>query len=287
MGSMKILVTGSQGQLGHALQERSLNHKDWIWKFTKRSELDITVPEKVQQFVYEFQPDWIINAAAYTNVDGSETNQELAFRVNAEGPHNLAMAAIEANAKLVHISTDYVFDGTKNEPYTETDQPNPLQVYGKSKLEGETLIQETGVPGIIIRTSWLYGTHGKNFVKTIIRLAEEKDEIQVVDDQIGSPTYVGDLAEAILELLSKHTFHHLELLHYSNEGGISWYEFAEKINLLCSLGCTIKLISSETLKQKAIRPSFTKLDVSQIKKFQLIIQQWDDSLALFLNEKKF
>ena len=283
---MKILVTGSQGQLGHALQERSLSHKDWIWKFTERSELDITVPEQIQQFVYEFQPDWIINAAAYTNVNGAETNQDLAYRVNAEGPHNLAKAAIEANAKLVHISTDYVFDGTKNEPYTETDQPNPLQVYGKSKLEGETLIQETGVPGIIIRTSWLYGTHGNNFVKIILRLAEEKDEIQVVDDQIGSPTYVGDLAEAILELLSKHTFHHLELLHYSNDGGISWYEFGEKINLLCSLGCTIKLISSETLKQKAIRPSFTKLDVSQIKKFQLIIQQWDDSLALFLNEKK-
>ncbi|MDP7335386.1 MAG: dTDP-4-dehydrorhamnose reductase [SAR324 cluster bacterium] len=285
---MKILVTGCNGQLGHAMQEISTYLSEWTWKFTDLPELDITNPEQVNQTVKNFQPDWIINAAAYTDVDGAETNQELAFRVNAEGPHNLAKAVIEANAKLVHISTDYVFDGTKNEPYTETDQPNPLQVYGKSKLEGETLIQETGVLGIIIRTSWLYGTHGKNFVKTIIRLAEEKDEIQVVDDQIGSPTYVGDLAEVILELLSKHTFHHLELLHYSNEGGISWYEFAEKINLLCSLGCTIKLISSETLKQKAIRPSFTKLDVSQIKKkFQVIIQQWDDSLALFLNEKKF
>ena len=284
---MKILVTGCNGQLGHAMQEISTYLSEWTWKFTDLPELDITNPEQVNQTVKNFQPDWIINAAAYTDVDGAETNQELAFRVNAEGPHNLAKAVIEANAKLVHISTDYVFDGTKNEPYTETDQPNPLQVYGKSKLEGETLIQETGVPGIIIRTSWLYGSHGNNFVKTILRLADEKDEIQVVDDQIGSPTYVGDLAEAILELLSKHTFHHLELLHYSNEGGISWYEFAEKINLLCSLGCTIKLISSETLKQKAIRPSFTKLDVSQIKKFQLIIQQWDDSLALFLNEKKF
>jgi len=283
---MKILVTGCNGQLGHAMQEISTYLSEWTWKFTDLPELDITNPEQVNQTVKNFQPDWIINAAAYTDVDGAETNQELAFRVNAEGPHNLAKAVIEANAKLVHISTDYVFDGTKNEPYTETDQPNPLQVYGKSKLEGETLIQETGVPGIIIRTSWLYGSHGNNFVKTILRLADEKDEIQVVDDQIGSPTYVGDLAEAILELLSKHTFHHLELLHYSNEGGISWYEFAEKINLLCSLGCTIKLISSETLKQKAIRPSFTKLDVSQIKKFQLIIQQWDDSLALFLNEKK-
>jgi len=274
---MKILVTGSQGQLGHALQERSLNHKDWIWKFTERAELDITVPEKVQQFVYEFQPDWIINAAAYTNVDGSETNQELAFRVNAEGPHNLAMAAIEANAKLVHISTDYVFDGTKNEPYTETDQPNPLQVYGKSKLEGETLIQETGVPGIIIRTSWLYGTHGNNFVKTILRLADEKDEIQVVDDQIGSPTYVGDLAEAILELLSIHTFHHLELLHYSNEGGISWYEFAEKIIKNKKMN-KIKPIITEELKSKIKRPKYTVLDFNKShNKFNLKILNWKDS----------
>ncbi|MDP7622112.1 MAG: NAD(P)-dependent oxidoreductase, partial [SAR324 cluster bacterium] len=128
---MKILVTGCNGQLGHAMQEISTYLSEWTWKFTDLPELDITNPEQVNQTVKNFQPDWIINAAAYTDVDGAETNQELAFRVNAEGPHNLAKAVIEANAKLVHISTDYVFDGTKNEPYTETDQPNPLQVYGK------------------------------------------------------------------------------------------------------------------------------------------------------------
>ena len=274
---MKILVTGCNGQLGHAMQEISTYLSEWTWKFTDLPELDITNPEQVNQTVKNFQPDWIINAAAYTDVDGAETNQELAFRVNAEGPHNLAMAAIEANAKLVHISTDYVFDGTKNEPYTETDQPNPLQVYGKSKLEGETLIQETGVPGIIIRTSWLYGTHGNNFVKTILRLADEKDEIQVVDDQIGSPTYVGDLAEAILELLSKHTFHHLELLHYSNEGGISWYEFAEKIIKNKKMN-KIKPIITEELKSKIKRPKYTVLDFNKShNKFNLKILNWKDS----------
>ena len=275
---MKILVTGSQGQLGHALQERSLNHKDWIWKFTERSELDITVPEKVQQFVYEFQPDWVINVAAYTNVDGSETNQELAFRVNAEGPHNLAMAAIEANAKLVHISTDYVFDGTKNEPYTETDQPNPLQVYGKSKLEGETLIQETGVPGIIIRTSWLYGTHGNNFVKTILRLADEKDEIQVVDDQIGSPTYVGDLAETIYKLFSENTENIHEILHFSNEGRISWFEFAQQIIKNSLNVCKTIPIDSKDLIQIAPRPRFSILNNKIIKQYGVTQNNWKDSL---------
>ena len=274
---MKILVTGCNGQLGHAMQEISTYLSEWTWKFTDLPELDITNPEQVNQTVKNFQPDWIINAAAYTDVDGAETNQELAFRVNAEGPHNLAKAVIEANAKLVHISTDYVFDGTKNEPYTETDQPNPLQVYGKSKLEGETLIQETGVPGIIIRTSWLYGSHGNNFVKTILRLADEKDEIQVVDDQIGSPTNVGDLAEAILELLSKHTFHHLELLHYSNEGGISWFEFARKIIKNKKMN-KIKPIITEELKSKIKRPKYTVLDFNKShNKFNLKILNWKDS----------
>jgi len=274
---MKILVTGKQGQLGYAFKELSENHSELTWKFTDRSELDITDSTNIQSVVKNFHPDWIINAAAYTDVDGAENNEKLAFNVNADGPHYLAKAAQEIGAKLVHVSTDYVFDGTKNEPYTETDQPNPLQVYGKSKLEGETLIQETGVPGIIIRTSWLYGTHGNNFVKTILRLADEKDEIQVVDDQIGSPTYVGDLAEAILELLSIHTFHHLELLHYSNEGGISWYEFARKIIKNKKMN-KIKPIITEELKSKIKRPKYTVLDFNKShNKFNLKILNWKDS----------
>ena len=206
MGKLKILVTGKDGQLGYALQELSENQFEFTWKFTDRSELDITNLIKTQSVLKQFQPDWIINTAAYTDVDGAEFNQKLAFSVNAEGPFNLAKAATLVDAKLLHISTDYVFDGTKNEPYTETDKPNPLQIYGKSKLEGENKIKEVDVPGIILRTSWLYGHHGENFVKKIMKLSEEKEEIQVVDDQIGSPTYTNDIVQAIFELMLVHSF---------------------------------------------------------------------------------
>ncbi|GIR15748.1 MAG: hypothetical protein CM15mP28_2180 [Pseudomonadota bacterium] len=144
---------------------------------------------KIQSVLKQFEPDWIINAAAYTDVDGAESNEEIAYKVNADGPYILAKSAKEIGAKLVHISTDYVFDGTKKEPYSENDKPNPLQVYGKSKLKGELLIQDTNISGFIIRTSWVYGNHGKNFVNTILKLAKTKNEIQVIDDQFGSPTY--------------------------------------------------------------------------------------------------
>ena len=225
---MRILVTGSEGQLGHAMKALSPEYSIWTWKFTDLPELDITDQKDVYQKVNNFKPDWIINAAAYTDVDGAESNKALVYHINAEGPLNLAIAAKKFNAKLIHISTDYVFDGTKDVPYTVYDKTNPLQVYGKSKLEGENKIQETDVSGIILRTSWLYGHSGKNFVKTILRLAEEKDVIQVVNDQIGSPTYANDLAEAITKLLHIQSLSGMELLHFSNNGGISWYEFAKK-----------------------------------------------------------
>ena len=190
MGKLKILVTGKDGQLGYALQELSENQFEFTWKFTDRSELDITDSIKIQSVLKQFQPDWIINTAAYTDVDGAESNEEIAYKVNADGPYILAKSAKEIGAKLVHISTDYVFDGTKKEPYSENDKPNPLQVYGKSKLKGELLIQDSNISGFIIRTSWVYGNHGKNFVNTILKLAKTKNEIQVIDDQFGSPTYV-------------------------------------------------------------------------------------------------
>ena len=163
MGKLKILVTGKDGQLGYALQELSENQFEFTWKFTDRSELDITDSINTQSVLKQFQPDWIINTAAYTDVDGAESNEEIAYKVNADGPYFLAKSAKEIGAKLVHISTDYVFDGTKNEPYSENDKPNPLQVYGKSKLKGELLIQDTNISGFIIRTSWVYRNHSKNF----------------------------------------------------------------------------------------------------------------------------
>ena len=213
---MKVLVTGCNGQLGNALKESSVNYSTITWNFADHSEMDITDCERVHNTIEIYQPDWIINTAAYTDVDGAEFNQKLAFSVNAEGPFNLAKAATLVDAKLLHISTDYVFDGTKNEPYTETDKPNPLQIYGKSKLEGENKIKEVDVPGIILRTSWLYGHHGENFVKKIMKLSEEKEEIQVVDDQIGSPTYTNDIVEAIFELMLVHSFQKMELIHFTD-----------------------------------------------------------------------
>ena len=209
MGKLKILVTGKDGQLGYALQELSENQFEFTWKFTDRSELDITDLIKTQSVLKHFQPDWIINTAAYTDVDGAESNEEIAYKVNADGPYILAKSAKEIGAKLVHISTDYVFDGTKKEPFSENDKPNPLQVYGKSKLKGELLIQDTNISGFIIRTSWVYGNHGKNFVNTILKLAKTKNEIEVVDDQFGSPTYVKDLANVVIDLVSKRQFNDL------------------------------------------------------------------------------
>ena len=240
MGKLKILVTGKDGQLGYALQELSENQFEFTWKFTDRSELDITDLIKTQSVLKHFQPDWIINTAAYTDVDGAESNEEIAYKVNADGPYFLAKSAKEIGAKLVHISTDYVFDGTKKEPYSENDKPNPLQVYGKSKLKGELLIQDSNISGFIIRTSWVYGNHGKNFVNTILKLAKTKNEIQVIDDQFGSPTYVKDLAKTIIELISKESLTQMDIFHYSNLGEISWYLFAKKIVELSKKKCIIK-----------------------------------------------
>ncbi len=285
MGKLKILVTGKQGQLGNALHELSENQTEISWKFTDRAELDITDSIKIQKFLKNVRPDWIINAAAYTDVDGAESNKEIAYKVNADGPYFLAKSALEIGAKLVHISTDYVFDGTKEKPYTELDETNPLQVYGKSKFEGEKKIRKTGVSGVIIRTSWLYGVHGNNFVKTILSLAEKKEEIYVVDDQFGSPTYVLDLASTIIELISKESFSKMDLLHYSNLGEISWYLFAKKIIEISKIKCEIKPILSLNYNQIAKRPNYTVLSKNKIlKRKKVNLTNWEESINHFNNK---
>ena len=282
MGKLKILVTGKDGQLGYALQELSKNQFEFSWKFTDRSELDITNSINTQSVLKEFQPDWIINAAAYTDVDGAESNEDIAYKVNADGPYILAKSAKEIGAKLVHISTDYVFDGTKKEPYSENDKPNPLQVYGKSKLKGELLIQDSNISGFIIRTSWVYGNHGKNFVNTILKLAKTKNEIQVIDDQFGSPTYVKDLAKTIIELISKESLTQMDIFHYSNLGEISWYLFAKKIVELSKKKCIIKPISSANYKQIAYRPNYTVLSHHKIARLiKDNLKEWEDSIHHF------
>ena len=287
MGKLRILVTGKQGQLGNALKELSEKQSEFTWKFTDRSELDITDVIKVRSVLKKFQPDWIINTAAYTDVDGAEGNQEIAYKVNAEGPYFLAKSALEINAKLIHISTDYVFDGNKEQPYTEVDKTNPLQVYGKSKYEGEKNIRNIGVSGIIIRTSWLYGVYGKNFVKTILSLAEIKEDIYVVEDQFGSPTYVLDLAKTIIELILKDSLTQMDLLHYSNLGEISWYLFAKKIIEISKKKCIIKPISSANYKQIAFRPNYTVLSHHKIAgMIKDNLNDWEESIHKF-NKKYF
>ena len=285
MGKLKILVTGKQGQLGYALQELSKNQFEFSWKFTDRSELDITDSMKIQSVLKQFEPDWIINAAAYTDVDGAESNEEIAYKVNADGPYILAKSAKEIGAKLVHISTDYVFDGTKNEPYTENDKPNPLQVYGKSKLKGELFIQDTNITGFIIRTSWVYGNHGKNFVNTILKLAKEKNEIQVIDDQFGSPTYVKDLGNVVIELVSKRQFNEMELYHFSNNGVISWFDFAKCIKQLMNLDLKIQRINSCDYYKSNFRPTYSVLDLKKINSFYKSIVHYKKSLKTFFQKK--
>ena len=285
MGKLKILVTGKDGQLGYALQELSKNQFEFSWKFTNRSELDITDSMKIQSVLKQFEPDWIINAAAYTDVDGAESNEEIAYKVNADGPYILAKSAKEIGAKLVHISTDYVFDGTKKEPYSENDKPNPLQVYGKSKLKGELLIQDSNISGFIIRTSWVYGNHGKNFVNTILKLAKTKNEIQVIDDQFGSPTYVKDLANVVIELVSKRQFNEMELYHFSNYGVISWFDFAKSIKQLMNLDLKIQRINSCDYYKSNFRPTYSVLDLKKINSFNKNIVHYKKSLKTFFQKK--
>jgi len=286
VGKLKILVTGKDGQLGYALQELSKNQFEFSWKFTDRSELDITNSINTQSVLKEFQPNWIINTAAYTDVDGAESNEEIAYKVNADGPYILAKSAKEIGAKLVHISTDYVFDGTKEEPYSENDTPNPLQVYGKSKLKGELLIQDTSITGFIIRTSWVYGNHGKNFVNTILKLAKTKNEIQVIDDQFGSPTYVKDLANVVIELISKRQFNEMELYHFSNYGVISWFDFAKCIKQLMNLDLKIQRINSCDYNKSNFRPTYSVLDLKKINSIYKNIEHYKKSLKICLKLKK-
>jgi len=281
---MKILVTGKFGQLGYAIHNLKGTYPNFIWKFTDHSELDVTNFNNVDNVINEFMPDWIINTAAYTDVDGAEFNEALAFAVNSEGPRNLAKAAGKIGSKLFHISTDYVFDGKKSRPYTETDETNPLQVYGKSKLQGEIEIQEKDVPGIILRTSWLYGFYGNNFANTILNLAEIKDEIFVIDDQFGSPTYVEDLSITILELISNYSSSKIKLYHFSNLGEISWYLFALKIIEISKKDCLIKPISSNKYKQIAKRPNYTVMSKYKIsKKIKNKISHWENKVYLYHN----
>lgn len=276
----RILVTGANGQLGTEIRELIKNDSNNKYFYTDIPELDITDKSAVSRFVEDNQIDIIINCAAYTQVDKAEDDQETAYLINATAPQNLAEVSAKFNATLFHISTDYVFDGSNSIPYKESEATSPLGVYGKSKLKSEELIQETGCSYLIIRTSWLYSSFGNNFVKTIGKLSKEKEELKVVFDQVGTPTYARDLAIAILSIIEKDEFKNRnQIYHFSNEGVCSWYDFAIAINNCFGNNCNVNPCHSDEFPTKVARPHFSVLDKTKIKNdFGLEIPYWQDSL---------
>lgn len=274
----KILVTGSNGQLGQSLQKIAEKNKGFQFVFTDYEALDITNKEEVLNFFWQLEPDFCINAAAYTAVDLAETELEKAFLINADGAENLAEACKENNAQFIHVSTDYVFDGTNNLAYTEEDFPNPIGVYGASKLAGEELALEENPETIIIRTSWVYSEFGKNFVKTMLHLFSIKDELNVVADQFGQPTNATDLAEAIMEIV-KSNKKTPGIYNFSNEGKISWYDFAKKIAEISQSSVIINPIVTSQYPTPAKRPQNSTLDLEKIKtSYHVKIKPWEESL---------
>lgn len=253
---MHILITGSNGMLGHALTA-ALSQQHKLTGFD-RPDFDIAQLASIQSVVASHHPDLIINAAAYTDVDGCETNVDRAFAVNALGPRNLAVVCNELNIPLVHISTDYIFDGMATTPYKEWDKPNPQSIYGKSKLLGEQYVRQLCTRHYIIRTSWLFGENGKNFVATMLRLAKERDEIGVVNDQTGSPTYTKDLAKAISEIIQQPAY---GTYHITNSGTCTWYQFAREIFRQAGIDkVRVKPIITEEINRPAPRPRYSVLD---------------------------
>ena len=277
-----ILVTGAKGQLGSDLQAISKRYPDNDFIFTDVDELNILNPELLDFFFDKYKITHCINCAAFTAVDLAESESEQARRINVEGPELIAKACRKHNSALIHISTDFVFDGKKRDPYLEDDDPSPLGVYGKTKYEGEKKVLEHHDGSIIVRASWLYSAYGSNFVKTMIRLGNEKDEISVVNDQVGSPTYARDLATAIMVVtgrLDKGKSELSGIYHYSNQGVTSWYDFAKEVIRLMEISCEVIPIATAEYPTPAERPGYSVLDSSKIKRtFNVEIRPWQDSL---------
>ena len=274
-----ILVTGSMGQLGSEIKELSSNY-NYNFFFTTRDDIDITSKDSIKEFCQTNSINVIINCAAYTAVDKAQSDIENADLVNRKAVKKLSIVAKELNIKLIHISTDYVFDGKNFKPYVEEFQTNPQSVYGKTKLDGENEIRDINpLNSIIIRTSWVYSYYGNNFVKTMLRLGKEKEELGVIFDQVGTPTYAKDLAITILDIVPQIENHKVEIYNYSNEGVLSWYDFAKEIMKMAKLNCKINPIETYQYPTPAKRPHFSLLNKSKIKsKFNLEIPYWKDGL---------
>lgn len=280
-----ILVTGSNGQLGNEFRlvvEEKEKDKINNYYFTDVADLDITNKNDVSKFLVTNNIDIVVNCAAYTNVDKAEDEIEKADLINHVGPKYLAEVCRERNGFLIHISTDYVFDGTKNTPYTETDETKPLGVYGETKLKGENAIIDSGCEYVIIRTSWLYSSFGHNFLKTMKKLTAEKESLNVVFDQVGTPTYAGDLANVIYKIIMNNDKDiKNQVYHYSNEGVCSWYDFAVAINEAFENNCNVLPCQSNDFPSKVSRPSYSVLDKTKVKNaLGIEIQHWKDSMLV-------
>ncbi len=283
---VKILVTGANGQLGKELKQLSSSFPQFDFQFLSREDLPIHHFELVRNFFNAYHPAYLINCAAYTAVDRAESEKELAFQVNGEAVGVLAAVCKEKNCRFIHISTDYVFDGTATVPYKEDHPVNPQSVYGASKLEGEQQAFRLNPDSIVIRTSWVYSEFGKNFVKTMLKLMQEREELNVVSDQVGSPTYAADLAAAILHIISSGKWQ-AGIYNYSNEGVISWYDFAVAIKELSGSNCRVNAIPTSAYPTPAKRPAYSVLDKSKIMAtFDLPIPGWKKSLATCLERLK-
>ncbi|MCM5663492.1 dTDP-4-dehydrorhamnose reductase [Galbibacter mesophilus] len=262
----KVLVTGANGQLGRCLRDVAKEFPELYFDFKDSKDLDITNKSNIEDFFPSQAYDYCINCAAYTAVDKAEQESDKAFLVNGEAVKYLAYACNKNEVVFIHISTDFVFDGTKKDPYTEEDEPNPISVYGASKLKGEQYVQEILDNYFIVRTSWVYSEYGNNFVKTMLRLAEERDEINVVGDQIGSPTYAGDLAKFLIFLINTKS-QKFGTYHYSNDGEISWYDFAIEIFSLAKRSVKVNKIKTRDFKLAALRPTYSSLSGEKILNF--------------------
>lgn len=284
---LNILVTGSNGQLGSEIKALSSNYNyNYNFIFTTKEDLDITQESKILEIVEANNISVIVNCAAYTAVDKAENEFEQADKINRKAVKKLAKISENKNIKLIHISTDYVFDGKYFKPYCEEFQTNPNSVYGKTKLDGEKeMININPSNSIIIRTSWVYSSFGSNFVKTMLRLGKEKESLGVIYDQIGTPTYAYDLAQVILDIIPQLNNSKVEVYHYSSEGAISWYDFSKEIMKMAKLSCKINPIETFEYPTPAKRPHYSLLNKAKIKKaFNLEVPYWKDSLSLCLKK---
>ena len=281
---MVVLVTGGNGQLGQSLQFVASKYPELQFFFCSSSELDITNLGNCDSIFSKTKPNYCINAAAYTAVDKAENEREKAHLINVIGAQNLAEVCKKHNTVLLHISTDFVFDGNASKPYTENDIPNPTGVYGQTKLDGEKAIQSIFENYYIIRTSWVYSQFGNNFMKTMLRLASERDSISVVNDQIGTPTNAVDLAEILIEIIchperSRGTTSNFGIYNFSNEGQCSWYDFAKTIFEINNITINLQAIPTSSFPTPAKRPKFSVLDKTKIKTtFGIEIKSWEESL---------